>query len=36
MYVRGIKHLLILNIRDFTRYQHIRVVHPQDLVGSSF
>jgi predicted nucleic acid-binding protein len=29
MHVHGIAHLLTLNIRDFTRYSGITVVHPQ-------
>jgi hypothetical protein len=31
MHVHGVSHLLTLNVRDFSRYAGITVVHPQTI-----
>jgi predicted nucleic acid-binding protein len=32
MHVHGVAHLLTLNVRDFTRYPGITIVHPQTIL----
>jgi predicted nucleic acid-binding protein len=32
MHVHGVTHLLTLNVRDFTRYPGITIVHPQTIL----
>jgi len=34
MYVHQVEHLLTLNVRDFTRYRSITVLHPQTVIES--
>ncbi|HEV2990439.1 MAG TPA: hypothetical protein VG759_18530 [Candidatus Angelobacter sp.] len=35
MYVHGIGQLLTMNVRDFRRFDGLRVVHPSELKGGS-
>jgi predicted nucleic acid-binding protein len=32
MYVHGVTHLLTVNVRDFQRFEGLRVVHPADVI----
>ena len=35
MYVHGVGQLLTINIRDFRRFEGLRILHPADLSGAS-
>ncbi len=33
MYVHGVEQLLTINVRDFRRFDRLRILHPSELVG---